>query len=368
MSREALGVEGHRPLRVSVYAERGRVWCKWTVKGRPKFKSWPDSKPNRRKALAWARQYAAERRALEKQADAVPPAPLTLASLWERYQKANAADWRAKTAKDYGQYFDVLDDVLGGSSLVGAITLEDVDGFKLARRKAGTAHSQVRRQIGFLRQLMNWAEGRELIQRNRLRAYRYVIPKDERAEPPGEYSRADLVVIAAQLEAPRHWRARGVITLCGTLGARINAVLHLRWPDVDLDAGTVAWRSEWDKLGEERVQPLTPRAKAALVEAWGQRHESEPWVFWAVRAKGRPYHYNSVVHHLWEAEKRAGVEHLAGRAFHGLRRMVVGDVGDLRDAGAWVGQKSLKVTAGYDRPRQEQVERARARIAGLEGA
>ena len=328
MKRIPIAIEGHRPYRVSVFVERGRVWCKWTVKGEPKFKSWPDSRSNRKAAQQWGRRYAAERLAMDHPDEpAAPAAPITLRDLWARYQHANAKDWRPKTAKGYAQHFAVLEDVLGGGRAITEIGLEDVDRFKVTRREAGIAHSQVRRQIGFLRQLLNWAEGRDLLLRNRLRSYRYSTPKDEREAPPDEYSRAELLAIAAQLGARRHWRARGIIALCGTLGARINAVLHLSWKDVDLEADTVTWRAAWDKLGEERIQPLTPLARAALVEASQERHESEPWVFWAVRAKGKPFHYNSVVHHLWEAEKRAGVAHRPGREFHGLRRMVVGDVG-----------------------------------------
>ena len=368
MTQTLVATVGRRPFRVRVYVERGRVWCAWSVKGKRQTRSWRDSKANRRTAVTWAERYAAERVRLAQQPEPeVAPRPLTLERLWTMYQLASRKDWRDKTAADYDAYYAALADVFGPQRDVAGIRLEDVDAFKARRREDGIAHSQVRRQIGFLRQLLNWAEGRELVSRNRLRAYRYVIPKDEREALPAEYARAELLRIAAELAAPRHWRARGVITLCGTLGARINAVLHLRWEDVDLDAVTVTWQAAWDKLGDTRTQPLTPMAKAALIEAHGQRHETEPWVFWAVRVKGRPYHYNSVAHHLGEAEKRAGVEHIPGRAFHGLRRMVVGDIGDLRDAGAWVGQKSLKVTAGYDRARQEQVARAADVMARKEG-
>lgn len=363
--RESLKTYGDRPYTVWVYAMAGRVYCQWAVGRRRKTKSWPDAPETRKQAKAWAEDFAVERR---RQGPNPTLAPLSLGALWARYRTANAYAWRPKTKRNYEQHWGALDDHLGSATLVEALTAEDLDAFRTARRAAGIAHNQVRRQIGFLRQLVNWAEGRRLLTANTLRAYRYIVPRDERKEPPAEYRRQELVAIAAHLAAARHWRARGVITLCGTLGARINAVLHLQWTDVDLDHNQVTWRAAWDKLGEERTQPLTPRAKAALVEARGHQHASEPWVFWAVRAQGRPYHYNSVVYHLCEAEKRAHVLHLKGRAFHGLRRMVIGDIPDLRDAGAWVGQQSLQVTAKYRRTRPDQVERAREQIAGLEGA
>ena len=50
------------------------------------------------------------------------------------------------------------------------------------------------------------------------------------------------------------------------------------------------------------------------------------------------------------------------RAFHGLRRFVVNELGDLQLAGWWVGQSSLRVTAGYERDRMERLNEARERL------
>src|SRR3989442_2136948 len=52
----------------------------------------------------------------------------------------------------------------------------------------------------------------------------------------------------------------------------------------------------------------------------------------------------------------------AKRAFHGLRRLVVNELGDLQLAGWWVGQSSLRVTAGYERERIERLNEARERL------
>lgn len=364
--RESLKTYGDRPFAVWVYLLEGRVFCQWAVNGRRKTKSWPDSPEARKEAKAWAEDFAAERRHQGQSANP-PRLALTLGALWTKYCEANAYAWRPKTRRDYEQYWAALEDRLGASTLLDALTPDDVDTYRRTRRREGIYHSQVRRQIGFLRQMLNWAEGRRLVALNALRGYRYAVPKDEREKPPAEYTRKQVLAIAAELATARHWRARVAIALCGDLGARVNSVLHLQWSDIDPQAGQVTWRAQWDKGGEERIQPLTPRANAALVEAARYKHASEPWIFWALRARGKPYHYNSLHYHLCQAEKRAKVVHLRNRAFHGLRRMVIGDIPDLRDAGAWVGQKSLETTARYVRSRPEQIERARERIAGLEG-
>ena len=54
--------------------------------------------------------------------------------------------------------------------------------------------------------------------------------------------------------------------------------------------------------------------------------------------------------------------HKPKRAFHGLRRFVVNELGDLQLAGWWVGQSSLRVTAGYERERADGLNEARERL------
>ncbi len=68
------------------------------------------------------------------------------------------------------------------------------------------------------------------------------------------------------------------------------------------------------------------------------------------------------------AAARAGVAHKPKRAFHGLRRFVVNELGDLQLAGWWVGQSSLRVTAGYERERAERLNEARERLGRKEVA
>ena len=198
---------GTRPYTVTVFTRGERVCCQWRVGQARKTKSWPDSPEHRAAAREWAADYAAERRRLAGRVVSAPP-PLTLADLWAKYQLALGPTWRPKTRDNYRDYYHTIADAFTPAKVVADITLDEVDGFRDHRRRQGIAHNQVRRQIGFLRQLVNWGEGRELVTRNRLRAYRYIVAKEERGAPPDEYRRDELVRIAAQLAAPRHWRGR----------------------------------------------------------------------------------------------------------------------------------------------------------------
>jgi hypothetical protein len=56
------------------------------------------------------------------------------------------------------------------------------------------------------------------------------------------------------------------------------------------------------------------------------------------------------------------VAHKPKRAFHGLRRFVVNELGDLQLAGWWVDQSSLRVTRATKRERAERLDEARERL------
>ncbi len=362
MPRKRLASYGRRRFRVNVFVARGLVCCEWRVRGRRKRKSWPDSAKTREVAKRWAEDYADERRRLELDKVTVAAEPVTLSVLWSRYRLAQGESWRPKTRKLYDGWWKDVSAFFGPSLRADALTLDRVDEFRQARRVAGVAHGTIRRTIGFLRQLYNFGEGRELVPRNRLRAYRYVVAKDERGTEPDEYTRDEIVAIAKALDWPEQWRPRNVIRICGTHGKRVNAVLHLQWADVDFERRCVTWRAVWDKTGTERVTPMTKVSHAALFDCHRQRHPTAPWVFWSSYRPTQPLHYNGLHWHLQLAEARAGVPHKPKRAFHGLRRFVVNELGDLQLAGWWVGQSSLRVTAGYERERIERLNEARERL------
>jgi len=69
------------------------------------------------------------------------------------------------------------------------------------------------------------------------------------------------------------------------------------------------------------------------------------------------------------AEARAGVVHVPFRAFHGFRRMVVGEVGaQMKDPTAgleYVGDRDPKMFKHYDRRRQERINRGSAAMESV---
>jgi integrase len=124
----------------------------------------------------------------------------------------------------------------------------------------------------------------------------------------------------------RTWRPSVLLTLLADHGFRINAALHLRWDDVDLEAGTIRLRPEWDKRKRGWTRPMTVAAYSAM---------------------------------LLKIEEKAGIPHRKYRAFHGLRRMAVGNVrqqtGDVTLGLLWVGDHDVRQAAAYSKERPDEI-------------
>lgn len=84
-----------------------------------------------------------------------------------------------------------------------------------------------------------------------------------------------------------HWQFEVALRLARATVSRNSSVRHLRWSDLDLEAGTVRWRGEYDKTGREVVVPLPAEAIEALRRV-PDRGIGEAWVFPAPRDPSRP--------------------------------------------------------------------------------
>ncbi len=181
-----------------------------------------------------------------------------------------------------------------------------------------------------------------------------------------EWSADDCARILAEL-SPKHgrqWRAYVAIVLDATLGARVNALLHLEWRDVDLNARTIRWRPELDKLANDRTQPLPRDAVRAfrIAAVWRRKIKyTGPYIIpGAQKRRTGPYTYQGLNAALKGAAGRAGVTWVDYRAMHGFRRYVVNNVlaatGNLTRAGQFVGDVDMRtLTRSYVRARPEEL-------------
>ena len=145
-------------------------------------------------------------------------------------------------------------------------------------------------------------------------------------------------------------------------GHRIGAIRRLRWPDIDLEARVIRWRTEHEKTGYEHTTPMTAEAVAVLEEARERSDGIEvtpvlPAPRDASRCAGR-----TLVRYWWtRAQALAGLEPKRGIGWHSLRRKFASDLMDqphkvLCELGGWKTAKT--VLHCYQRADEGQLRRA----------
>lgn len=217
------------------------------------------------------------------------------------------------------------------------------------RSRDGVGNRQIAYDLKWLLAVLNWAtrardeEGRPLLLRNPLNGL--PLPKEESPNRPvmtDQRYRAMLEVAEAV-----DWRFRVALVLAHETGHRIKSIRELRWSDVDLDGGRIRWRGENDKIGFEHVTPLTEGALAVLRGARKRNPGiGEAWVLPAPADASKPCSRHRM-RHWWErAEELAGLEHIRGLGWHGLRRKFATDLQNaplklLCELGGWKEPQTL---------------------------
>jgi integrase len=301
---------------------------------------------------------------------------LTLHDVADRYVKSKLPEWRQATRiNTQGKWKRILA-IIPPRTFADLITPETLDELREIMRKSGRAPAQTAAHITQIKAAFTFAMSRKLLVENPIADYKVRLGKDDRPRSVAEYTPAEAAGIMASLDyrTMRAWRPWVAITLAGVLGMRQNALLYLEWRDVDLNARTVRWRPELDKLGRDRVQPL-PRAAVfafRIAKVWRGREEYDGrFVFPAVQRERRgdkPWTYQALVEQLHNAEDRAGVARKPYRGMHGLRRMVAKNVlartgGDLNAAGEWIGDTDLRVLKdSYLKERPEELRALAGRM------
>lgn len=332
--RRQLARYGHRggPW-VRVFLETGHelVRVQWlAVKGgKLETESRPNTPENQAELTAWASGLW---KRLSVGTTTTAP-KLTLRDLWEKYSVAEFPHLRPRSRTLYHENYRRWAIMFGWDFIAERTTPEMADDFRAALTKQGLAITTIKKSIDDVKRVFAWAEARELLDRNRLRLYRFKIAKESRPLPPAEYRGHEFEKIRAQLNPKdgRQWRAWVALTLCGMQGIRQTAVLHLTPEDVDLAGATVHWQSRWDKLGRDWTQPLRTGSLEAIRVALEWRATlgyTGPWLIPPGSTKNRsgPYSIQSLWSVLQRAEKLAGVVKVKRRGGHGLRRLLAGDV------------------------------------------
>jgi integrase len=361
-----LGKRG-RWVRVVEGTHRGAkvYWVEYKDQGRRTAAPYPRTRPGKVEATNFAAGIA-----LEQEQAAKPAAPLrlTVDQLWVRYVEAEFPAFRPNTKRIYRDGWKPWALFVGPATIAEDLGRDSMAQLRAELDRRGWAVNTIRKTFGVVRAVYKWALEGELIQRNRVGTYVYKVPKEQRPLSPAEFRIEDLdgMLAALPLDSARHWRAHAALAVCGNQGARQWSVLHLTWPDVDLDAGELTWRGAWDKNGVTWVQPMRDATRAVLAVAQARRIEAGyqgPYVFFPGRTGNRQGFYTeqSLWYALVGAEARATpkIPHLPGRGAHGLRRLLAGEVheltGSVKDALDAIGDKSIQMAQRYLKKRDDRM-------------
>jgi integrase len=399
--REELYKNGTRATRVHpstlvrVYVERGRVWLQYpTAANRRAKRSWPDSKASRKFALTAAREV------LVKLSGQTMSEDMTLNNLWEKYTKGHLRNRRERTKELYAEGWKHFVDFNGGNMLASSVTPMHLEEFandlldrKVRGGEKGYAVRTIRGFLGTVRTVIRYGELHRLIPKLNLSDYRFSPPKDALKESPGEYSAEEWMAILEEVANPtplpgkklgvrrkRPWRTWGAIALAGLQGTRINAVLHLRLADFNFKKGTIRLDPKWDKTANGAKQPMSENTRAVLERVLEERKREgcdSDWLFPAsTPGQSEPYDYQIVWWMLCRAELGAGIEHEPGRAAHGFRRLVAGDVAELTGNATLamhvIGDKDPGQVKSYVKARGTAIKNAlavrdeRLKVTGIE--
>lgn len=354
------------------------------------------TKEGRAEAIAFAQGWHAEReRMVQERKAANAPAAITVRQLWDAFKASEFSDeagegLRKATQISYAQHFKRFELYVGKDRIAETVKVPELATMRKEERAEGRALNQTRQTMNVVRIVFRWGIEHELLAHSPLAVMRWKTRKDaQKPLAPDEYTTAEFekILAAVDKDDTRQWRAWVFLMLVGHYGQRANAVLHLRWRDIDTEADTITWPARYQKQGVDLVRPLLWEAWSALLVAKAQRErvatfrklkhhtnalaaaerlDEADWVLFAERDKAQPMSYQSMHYHLMKAEERAGVEPKPYRKAHGFRRMVVGNVieatGDRMLGLEVVGDKDPKVLVSYDRRLKARVEQGLAAV------
>jgi integrase len=150
------------------------------------------------------------------------------------------------------------------------LTRKEWDGYLHARRtgtlgRKPAKNNTIRMDLKFMIAVLGWGVGTGRMVRHPWnaeirRTQGWMMPKERTPHRPAMTDELRQGLIA---HAPG-WQFAAALELERETRRRNSAIRRLRWSDMDLTAGTVLWRGEFDKAGREGSTPLPRRAVEIL--------------------------------------------------------------------------------------------------------
>ena len=298
-----------------------------------------------------------------------------LAELFDIYVREVTPTKSERSRKHDRQCADMFLRFFGRQPDAVALNLRDWDRFIQERRSGrirpagrhtstGVRNRTIARDLKWLLAVLNWAtragdgQGGVLLERNPLKG----LPLPKEASPRRPVITHERYETMREVASIMDWRFRVALVLAHESGHRIGAIRHLKWSDIDLEAGRVRWRGEMDKNRFEHVTPLTEPMCSALEEARRRNPAiGDAWVLPAPKYPSKPISRHLVRDWWYQAEERASLEHVPGLGWHGLRRKFATELKDvpLKDLCTLGGWKSpATILTCYQQADEDTMRRA----------
>ena len=364
------GEWGRNRVRVFADPKTGLFQIEWRENGRRLSRSlqhrdWARAK---RQADEAAAGFAKHRPNGKAEAE---PEPLTLETLFEIYAEEVTPTKGEHTRQHDRTTMEMFLRFFGRDRDPATLSQRDWDRFIRARWEGRVGPSgrpvsdrTVEYDLKLLIAIFNWAaksrdeRGRLLLDRNPLRGLKTPKEKNPTRVVLAEDEYQALLKVSRKVD----WRFHVALVLAHETGHRIGAIRKLRWCDIDLDAGVVRWRAEYEKTGYEHTTPVTAEALAALAEARERKVGGRDGPVLPAPGSHSVCVGSSRARSWWAtAQRLAGLEPKRGRGWHSLRRKFATDLMDqplkvLCELGGWKTAKT--VLRCYQRADEGQLRKA----------
>ena len=260
---------------------------------------------------------------------AARPDRIACAYAWDEYRKTLGSrpagvtmGFERKAVID-GYFADIFAD---------DVTEEDCTGYAEQRRAQGRADGTIWTELGHLRSALRWAEKKNLIVKSP------VITRPERPEPRDKrLTRAESRKFLAACEMPH---VRLFVILAMTTGARMRAILGLKWDRVDFEKGIIVLHDP-DRARTNKTRatvPMNATARKALLEA-REGATTDYVVSWGGHKVG------SIKKALWGAGKRCGLPWVTAHVFrHSAATWLAEDGVSMLEIAKFLGHADSKLT------------------------
>ena len=364
------GEWGRNRVRVFPDPKTGIFQIEWREEGRRltrslKHRDWRRAK---RQADEFAAGFAGP--GLNGKAEAEPQ-PLTLERLFDIYGEEVTPTKGEHTQRHDKVAMRMFLGFFGRNRCPATLSQRDWDRFIRARRagKIGpsgkpVSNRTVEHDLKLLIAVFNWAaksrdeQGRLLLESNPLKGLKTPKEKNPTRILLAEEEYQALLKVSRKVD----WRFHVALVLAHETGHRIGAIRHLRWSDINLEAGVIRWRAEHEKTGYEHWTPVTAEALAVLEEAARRKPGSGDSPLLPTPADSARCLSRARTYVWWHrAQGLAGLEPKPGRGWHSLRRKFASDLMDqplkvLCELGGW--KTAQTVLQCYQRADEAQLRKA----------